>query len=88
MAGLQRAQIVLSVVEPARAQINEEHGAQADWTWLTTDNPFIPEGRRVIYSRGLQAGLGGDFLVATHLLIPQLENSLRYTLLQVGENRL
>ena len=85
IAGLQRVQIVLGVVEPARAQINEEHGAQADWTWLTTDNPFIPEGRGVIYSMGLQAGLSGDFLVATHLLIPQLENSLRYILVQLGE---
>jgi hypothetical protein len=36
----------------------------------------------MIYARGLHAGLTGDFLVATHLLAPQLENSIRYLLSQ------
>lgn len=85
VAALHRLQIVLGIVEPARLQIKEEHAEQNDWTWLLVDNPFVPQGREVIYARGLQAGLDGDFLIATHLLIPQLENSLRYILVQLGE---
>lgn len=42
------------------------------------DNPFVAPGQEGLYTRGLYAGLQGDFLVATHLLVPLLENSLRY----------
>ena len=39
-------------------------------------------GHEILYSRGLIAGLEGDPIISTHLLIPQLENSLRYILKQ------
>jgi Domain of unknown function (DUF4209) len=76
--------IVLGFIEPARKKILEEHGSDFDLTWLIEGSPFIPHNHAQIYERGLRAGFSGDFLVAAHLLIPQLENSLRYVLGQLG----
>lgn len=45
-------------------------------------NPLVPDGHQEFFSRGLVAGLNGDYLSAVHYLIPQLENSLRYRLKQ------
>jgi hypothetical protein len=52
---------------------------------FVVNNPFIPSDHKEFYSRGLMAGLHGDFLLSSHLLIPQIENSLRYVLEQLDE---
>ena len=78
--------IVASVIEPARRQINLEHDVRVDDLYpLLVNNPFIPRGREDIFARGLYYGLIGDFLLSTHLLIPQLENSIRSLLDLQGE---
>lgn len=75
----------VGVIEPAVYQIvSENHVRVADFIPLVVDNPFLPPGRELIYARGLHAGLIGDYLVAAHLLIPQIENSVRYILQQQG----
>lgn len=74
------------VVEPAREQITAEHRTQPDdFLPFLESNPFVPSGREIVYARGLAAGFAGDFLVATHLLIPQIENSLRHLLTLQGQ---
>src|SRR5258708_2371205 len=76
----------LLIVEPAREQIAAEHRIQPDDLLpFLVRNPFVPPGREAIYARGLAAGFAGDFLVATHLLVPQVENSLRHLLAQRGQ---
>lgn len=45
---------------------------------IDAKSPFVPEDRLHIYSLGLTAGFQNDFVTAAHLLIPQLENSLRH----------
>jgi hypothetical protein len=68
-------------IEPARAQIlNENKPTFQDLLFIVRNNPFIPPGHEGIFLRGLHAGFHGDFIVATHLLTPQIENSLRYVL--------
>jgi hypothetical protein len=70
---------------PACEQIKSEHSIQVeDFLWITENNPFIPDDRQGIYSRGLLAALQGDLVIAAHLLIPQLENSLRHILKRQG----
>jgi hypothetical protein len=70
---------------PACEQIKSEHSIQVeDLLWITENNPFIPDDRQGIYSRGLLAALQGDLVIAAHLLIPQLENSLRHILKRRG----
>lgn len=52
--------------------------------FLTSNNPFVPPGREYLFAHGLHAGLIGDFVVSTHVLIPQIENSIRYILERQG----
>lgn len=76
---------VQGLFNPARRQILREHFVRVqDFAPIVANNPFVPEGREGLYARGLHAGLEGDFVVATHLLIPQLENSIRHVLAQNG----
>lgn len=59
-------------------------GTIHDWEDLLKNNPFIPPGREKIFAQGLYAGYAGDFLASIHILIPQIENSLRYILSTEG----
>jgi hypothetical protein len=77
--------VIGGIVEPARRQILLEHNVRVkDFFPMLYNNPFVPTGREQIYARGLHAGLEGDYIVSTHLLIPQIENSLRYLLQKQG----
>jgi hypothetical protein len=68
-------------IEPARQQILNDHKpTYGDLLPIVRNNWFIPSGHEGIFLRGLHAGFHGDFVVATHLLTPQIENSLRYVL--------
>lgn len=72
-------------IEPARYQINLEHNVRInDFLSLISYSPFVPPNREYLFAKGLYAGLSGDFLTSTHILIPQIENSIRYLLSQRG----
>ena len=72
-------------INPAREQIDAEHPlSPRGLSFVVMHNPFVPRGREGIFLRGLHAGFTGDFLLATHLLIPQLENSIRAVLEDYG----
>lgn len=72
-------------IEPARQAFLVEHGARkSDLRFLVADNAFIPHGHEGIYLRGIQAGFYGDWLVAMHLIIPQIEASVRHVFQQHG----
>lgn len=77
--------LAIALVEPAREQIQLEHGVRVrDFYPIVFNNRFIPSGHARIYAEGLFAGLVGDFMGACHLLAPQLENSIRHILNQQG----
>ncbi len=68
-------------VEPARYQINLEHSVRInDLLPIVSNSPFVPPEREYLFAKGLYAGLTGDFFTSTHILIPQIENSVRYLL--------
>ena len=68
-------------IEPAREQIlNDHHPCLRDLCFAVHNSPVVPPGHEGIFLRGIHAGFHGDFVVASHLLVPQLENSLRYIL--------
>ncbi|MDQ6631387.1 MAG: DUF4209 domain-containing protein, partial [Verrucomicrobiota bacterium] len=76
---------VEAFIEPARVQILNDHKPNfSDLFFIVRNNPFIPPGHEGIFLRGLHAGFHGDFLVASHLLTPQIENSFRYVLESKG----
>jgi hypothetical protein len=67
--------------------IDEEHVISFDdINTIISNNPLIPPDRERIFSMGFLAGFKGDYLSANSLLIPQLENSLRYILECMGFN--
>ncbi len=47
---------------------------------ILASSPLIPENQVYIFSRGADAFLHGDDIQAAHLLVPQLENSIRHVL--------
>lgn len=70
---------------PARDQIwNDHHPSYADLSFLVNNNPFVPPGHEEAYLRGFVAGFLGDWVVASHLLIPQVEASVRHVLNKAG----
>lgn len=74
-----------ALIEPARKQINLEHSIEIkDLLTIISDSPFVPPDREHLFAKGLYAGLIGDFITSTHVLIPQIENSVRYLLSQRG----
>lgn len=74
-----------AVVEPARQAIRSAHEVTAESVVdLLADSPFVPDDRRVAFSRGIAAGFDADYLLASHLLVPQLENAVRRVLMLNG----
>lgn len=72
-------------IEPARYQINLEHNVEIkDLLPIVSNSLFVPPERQYLFAKGLYAGLTGDFITSTHILIPQIENSVRYQLSQLG----
>ncbi|NET43525.1 DUF4209 domain-containing protein [Okeania sp. SIO2B3] len=69
------------LIDPAREQINLEHSVELkDFFPIVSNNPFVPPKRKYLFAKGLYAGLTGDFYTSTHILIPQIENAIRYLL--------
>src|SRR5690606_471838 len=77
---------VSNFINPARLQILNDHQPSFEdlYQTLVRNNPFIPPGHAEIFLRGLHAGFHGDFIIAVHLLVPQVENSLRHILEEHG----
>lgn len=81
-----RRQIVVSgMIEPARRTIMAEHPIEErDLLPLAEYSPFVPPGYEHIFALGFARFFGGDYISALHILVPQLENSLRYVLKHVA----
>ena len=86
VANYYRAWSVVNRIGPAIFQIREENRniELSDLGFLIEKNLFIPPGRTLSYALGLHAGFKGDYLLAAHILMPQVENSLRFLLHNKG----
>lgn len=68
-------------IEPARNIVfTEHHPTKDDLVALVLTNPFIPPGHEGLILRGILAGFEGDYVTASHLLVPQFEACFRYVL--------
>jgi len=73
------------VLRPAYDKFSEQYAiSESEVFWLISQSKFVPEDRLDIYTHGLYHGFCGNFAVAVQLLIPQLENGLRYVLQSYG----
>ncbi len=80
---LYRQSFVGMTIEPARQEILYAHTfTLQDLAPIITGNLYIPYGHEYSVLKGIVAGLQGDFLSAAHILVPQLESTLRHILVQ------
>lgn len=70
--------VVPCTIVPAWQQIVLEHFIEEqDLYDICARSSVVPHGRQWIIAKGLKAGFDGDFTVALHLLVPQLEHIVR-----------
>lgn len=75
----QRGFVAQAYIIPALLQVTLEHAITlSELVGLCTYSPFVPPRHERIFAEGLHAGFQHDFMTAAHLLIPQIENSLRH----------
>ena len=80
---LRRQCDVSGLIEPARRLIQSEHRLdQRDFRPLVEMSVIVPGDRADLFALGFARFFGGDFISALHILVPQLENSIRYILKQ------
>ncbi len=83
--GIRRQLAVAGAIDPIRRVITTEHPVSVDDLMLVMEHsPFVQPEHEHLYATGALRFMGGADMEAAHLLIPQLENSLRYVLSQVG----
>jgi hypothetical protein len=82
---LHRQCVTVGAIIPAIWRIRSEHNVRLqDFYDLVSASPFVPPGREMTFAKGLYAGFTFDLIVSTHLLIPQIENSIRLHLEAIG----
>ena len=83
--GFRRQTMAMGMIEPARRFVSAEHPLGfVDFLPLMQMSPFVPFGHDGLYATGFARFFSGDFVSAVHILVPQLENSLRHVLRQAA----
>ena len=83
--GWRRQTDVHGLIEPARHLICSEHSLHQHHLRLIVEmTPCVPADRVALVTTGFTRFFGGDFFSALHILVPQLEHSLRHLLEQAG----
>lgn len=83
--GVRRQFAATGSIEPARRLIMAQHPLEArDLLPIARLSPFVTPGHEDIFALGFARFFGGDFISALHILVPQLESSLRHVLKQAA----
>ena len=78
---LRRAMVVANNIEPVRLRINHTVAVEErHFNPIVWQSVFVPQLQAPLYALGFARFFQGDFPSAAHLLIPQLEPSLRHIL--------
>lgn len=77
--------MIKSSILPAFDIIRLEHRlTEMDFLNLAQASPIVPINRESLYAKGLYEGFEYDFVNALHILVPQVENLVRYHLKNAG----
>ncbi len=72
-------------IEPLRQLAVQQHTIEESQLLpFCQDSSFVAPGQEALYAQGLYEGLQGNYVSATHLLVPLIENSLRFLVNQHG----
>ncbi|MRX37035.1 hypothetical protein IG197_20035 [Aminobacter sp. SR38] len=78
---IRRSLVVSGRIDPIRRVLWEEHSVSVEALLpLMQASPFVPPNHQHTFAIGAARFIGGDELEAAHLILPQLENSLRHIL--------
>ena len=68
-------------ISPALEVLHVDHRLrEVDFVEVASQSPIIPPGRERLFGKALFAGYEKDFVSALHLLVPQIENMVRWHL--------
>lgn len=85
--GIIRRYRVHGNIEPARQAVLERYSVNEQHLLpIVQASSFIPAGHHHIFSIGFARLWQGDYATAAHLLLPQVENSLRHILQMAGRD--
>jgi tetratricopeptide (TPR) repeat protein len=76
---------VLGEIWPALEILRLEHRLRADdFIIIANRSPIVPTDRKRLFGLALFAGYDNDFVVALHILVPQIEHMVRWHLKNAG----
>lgn len=79
--------LTVGKILPAKERLMEEHYYPLDYlASLCLESPLVPPQRTNLWARGLFHGFNDDFPSAAAVLVPQLEQMVRFRLKQLGMN--
>lgn len=80
-------QIVVRILLNTLDVLRLEHNLRLDdFVTLAQRSPIVPPDRAYLFGKGLYAGYCWDFVTALHILVPQVENLVRFHLKNAGEH--
>jgi hypothetical protein len=83
--GMELSLVVQGNIWPALEILRLEHRLRAeDFTTIANRSPIVPKDRKQLMGRALFAGYDDDFVVALHILVPQIEHMVRWHLKAAG----
>ena len=78
---IHRQQVVGGLIDPARRFVMSTFPLeQRHFLPIVSNSPFVENGYHHTFSLGFARMFQGDFISAANILIPQLENAIRYVL--------
>lgn len=83
--GMELGLIVQGKIWPALEVLRLEHRLRADdFIVVANCSPIVPTDRKRLFGQALFAGYDNDFVVALHILVPQIEHMVRWHLKNAG----
>ncbi len=77
--------VVQGEIWPALEILRLEHRLRVeDFIAVANRSPIVPPDRKRLFGKALFAGYDNDFVVALHILVPQIEHLVRWHLKNVG----
>lgn len=81
LEGFRRFELVNGYIHPAREFLSSAFPiSERHFYPIVRASPFVPASHEHIVALGLARFIQGDYVSAVHLLIPQIENSIRHVL--------
>jgi hypothetical protein len=73
-----------SILPALEVLLLEHRLSERDFISIASHSPIVPVGRKQLFGKALFAGYELDFVSAIHLLVPQIENMVRFHLKNAG----